>query len=108
MARQQIHHHAVVARVEVLHNDEGHAVDRRKRVQEFPARVEAAGRGADRDDWKIATAARGERTLKPTWSIRLVYDADDFQAFCNFSRRAPLHGNGQKPIAEYAGQLRTI
>src|ERR1700735_4767513 len=72
MARQQIRHHALVARVEVLHNDEGHAVDRRKRVQELPACVEAAGRGADRDDRKIATAARGERTLKPTWSIRLV------------------------------------
>jgi hypothetical protein len=61
-----------VARVEVLHDDEGHAIVRGQRVQEFPARVEAAGRGPDRDDWEIATAARGERTLKPTWSIRLV------------------------------------
>src|SRR6202142_2403713 len=59
MARQQIHHHAVVARVEVLHNDEGHAVDRRKRVQEFPARVQASSRGADRDDGKTGSAADG-------------------------------------------------
>src|ERR1700733_6236766 len=59
MARQQIHHHAVVARVEVLHNDEGYAVDRRKRVQELPARVEAAGRGADRDDRKTGATADG-------------------------------------------------
>src|ERR1700727_616181 len=71
MARQQIHHHAVVAWVEVLHYDEGHAVDRRKRVQELPAGVEAAGRGPDRDDRKTgATADGGElgyhaRSLRP-------------------------------------------
>jgi hypothetical protein len=70
MARQQIHHHAFVARVEVLHNDEGHAIVRGKRVQEFPAGVEAASRGADGDDWKITTTARGERTLKPTRPLR--------------------------------------
>ena len=72
MARQQIHHHAVVARVEVLHDDEGHAIVCGKLVEELPAGVKAASRGADRDDWKITTVARGERTLKPTWSIRLV------------------------------------
>jgi hypothetical protein len=41
-----------------------------ERVQELPARVEAASRGADSDDWKITTTARGERTLQQTWSIR--------------------------------------
>ena len=101
MARQQIDHHAVVGRVEVLYDDEGHAVDRRKRVQEFSARVEAAGRGADRDDWKIAIAARGKRTLKRTGSIRLVMPRHDFQAFCNFSRRTPFLRTGQQLIAEY-------
>jgi hypothetical protein len=28
--------------------------------------------------------------------------ADDFQAFCNFSRGAPLQWSGQEPIAEFA------
>src|SRR3984957_2395565 len=70
MARQQIHHHAVVARVEVLHNDEGHAVDRRKRVQELPARVEAAGRGADRDDRKTDATADGGELGYPARSLR--------------------------------------
>ena len=101
MARQQIHHHAVVARVEVLHDDEGHAVVRRKRVQKLPAGVKAAGRGADCDDRKIRASAGGERPLKPTRSIRLGDDADDFQAFCNFSRGAPLQWSGRQPIAEF-------
>src|ERR1700723_723591 len=70
MARQQIHHHAVVARVEVLHNDEGHAVDRRQRVQELPARVEAAGRGADRDDRKTGATADGGELGYPARSLR--------------------------------------
>ena len=71
MARQQIYHHAIVARVEVLHDDEGHAIARRKGVQELPAGVKTAGRGADCDDRKMRAPARGERTLKPTRSIRL-------------------------------------
>src|ERR1700722_8603076 len=70
MARQQIRHHAVVARVEVLHNDEGHAVHRRKRVQELPARVEAAGRGADRDDRKTGATADGGELGYPARSLR--------------------------------------
>src|SRR5271166_1398023 len=70
MAGKQVHHHAIVARVEVLHDDEGHAGGRRKRVQKLPAGVKAAGRGADRDDRKIRPTARGERPLKPTRSIR--------------------------------------
>ena len=71
MARQQIHHHAVVARVEVLHDNEGHAVGRRKRVQKLPAGVKPASRSADCDDRKIRAPAGGERPLKPTRSIRL-------------------------------------
>ena len=68
MTRQQIHHHAVVARIEVLHDDEGHAVDRRQRAEEFPARVEAAGRSADRDDRKPGRFARRERLGYPARS----------------------------------------
>src|ERR1700722_686535 len=70
MARQQIHHHAVAARVEVLHNDEGHAVDRRKRVQELPARVKAAGRGANRHDRKICATADGGGLGYPARPLR--------------------------------------
>ena len=71
MARQQINHHAIVARVEVLHDNEGHAVGRRKRVQKLPAGVKAASRSADCDDRKIRSRAGGERPLKPMRSIRL-------------------------------------
>ena len=71
VAREQIHHHAIVARVEVLDDDEGHAVGRRKRVQKLPASVKAAGRSANRHDRKIRAAAGGKRVLKPTRSIRL-------------------------------------
>jgi hypothetical protein len=54
----------------VLHDDEGHAIVCGKRVEELPAGVKAASRGADRDDWKITTVARRERTLKPTPPLR--------------------------------------
>src|ERR1700722_2314972 len=70
MARQQIHHHAVVGRVEVLHDDEGHAVDRRKRIQELPARVEAAGRGGNRHDRKTGAPADGGELGYPARSLR--------------------------------------
>src|ERR1700677_146278 len=70
MARQQIHHHAVVARIEVLYNDEGDAIGRRKRVQELPASVKAASRGADRDDWKTGATADGRQFGYPARSLR--------------------------------------
>ena len=102
MAREQIHHHAVVARVEVLHDDEGHAVVRRQRVQKLPAGVKAAGRGADRDDRKIRRllAERGFESnaiASPRW-----FDADDFPAFCDFSRRAALQRNDHGQISQFA------
>ena len=108
MARQQIHHHAVVAGVEVLHNDEGHAVERWKRVQEFPARFEAAGRRADRDDWKITTAARGERTLKPTWSIRLVMLRMTSRHSAIFLEERRSMGTRKETHSRISGQLRTV
>src|ERR1700677_1571525 len=70
MARQQIHHHAVVARIEVLDNDEGHAVDGRKRVQALPARVGAPGRGAGRDDRKTGASGDGGELGYPARSLR--------------------------------------
>src|ERR1700721_2768389 len=70
MARQQIRHHAVVAWVEVLHNDEGHPVDRRKRVQELPAGFKPASRGADRDHRKTGATANGGEFGYPARSLR--------------------------------------
>ena len=70
---------------------------RRKRVQKLPAGVKAASRGADCDDRKIRTRARGERPLKPMRSIRLDMMRTTSRAFCNFSRGAPLHRSGHGP-----------
>jgi hypothetical protein len=61
VARKQIDHHTVVARVEVLHDDEGHAVDGRQRVQKLPAGVKASSRRADRDNRKFRRLAGRER-----------------------------------------------
>jgi hypothetical protein len=55
----------------VLDDDEGHAIVRRKSVQELPASVKAASRSADCDDRKIRAPAGREWPLKPTRSIRL-------------------------------------
>ena len=71
VARKQIDHHAVVARVEMLHDDEGHAVDGRQRVQKLPAGVEASGRSADRDDRKILRLAGREGLRYPARSLPL-------------------------------------
>ena len=70
MAGQQITHHARMRRIEVLDQNERHAGAGREGSEQPPGRIEAASRGADRDDWKITTTARGERTLQQTWSIR--------------------------------------
>src|ERR1700729_3627985 len=100
MARQQIHHHAVVAWVEVLHYDEGHAVDRRKRVQELPAGVEAAGRGPDRDDRKTGATADGGELGYPARSLRpnRMLEASRHSATFLEEQRPR---NGQRSIAEF-------
>ena len=66
MRAQQIHQQAVVARIEVLHNQERHTVIRRQRVQQFLAGFESASRGADCDDRKVRAVPRLERTSNPT------------------------------------------
>ena len=71
VARKQIDHHAVVARVEMLHDDEGRAVDGRQRVQKLPAGVEASGRSADGDDRKILRFAGREGLRYPARSLPL-------------------------------------
>jgi hypothetical protein len=57
-AGQQIHHHAFVGRVEMLDQDEGHAVACRQRLQKLRARIEATGRGANSDHREAAGMAR--------------------------------------------------
>ena len=47
MIRKQTDHHAVVTRIQMLDDDEGHARACRQGVQQFFAGVEAAGRRAD-------------------------------------------------------------
>jgi hypothetical protein len=47
-----------VGRVEVLHQDEGHAGIGRQGAQEFPAGVKAARRGADADDDNVSGVPR--------------------------------------------------
>ena len=68
MACKQIDHHAVVTRVEVLHDDEGHASDCRQRVQKLPTSVKAASRSADCDDRKLCRFAGRERLGYPARS----------------------------------------
>ena len=96
MARKQIDHHAIVARVEVLHDDEGHAVGRRKRVQKLPAGVEASGRGADGDDRKLRAAARGDRALKPTRSSRLGLTRMSSRHSAIFLEQQRSNGRGKR------------
>ena len=57
-AGQQINHHAFVGRVEMLDQDEGHAVAGRQRLQKLRAGIEATGRGANSDDREAAGTAR--------------------------------------------------
>ena len=90
VARQQTHHHAVVAGVEVLDEYEGHAIARRQRVQQLLAGLEAAGRSANRDDREIRRGCWrkgvfGSNAAAPPWRA-----ADDFQALGYFSRTAAL------------------
>ena len=71
MAGKQIHHHAVVARVEVLHDDEGHAVDRPA------ARPEASCRRQGRRPRRRSRRSENPRgcwrrgASNPTRSLRL-------------------------------------
>jgi hypothetical protein len=50
VARQQLHHHALVAWVEVLDQDERHAAPGRNRLYQLLASLKTAGGGADADN----------------------------------------------------------
>jgi len=50
---KQLHQHARVGGIEMLHEDEGHAARRRHGAQETSKRIEPAGRRADRNDRKV-------------------------------------------------------
>ena len=59
VASEQVHHHAFVGRVEVLHQDEGHAGIGRQRVDELPTGLKTTCRGANSDDREIRDAVSG-------------------------------------------------
>jgi hypothetical protein len=54
---QQIDHHAFVRRIEMLDQDERHPNASWQSVDELPAGVKAAGRGADSNNWEFRRAA---------------------------------------------------
>ena len=58
VAGQQIHHHAFMGRIEMLDEDEGHAVAGAQGPHELPAGIKATRRGAYSDDGKVPEAAR--------------------------------------------------
>ena len=95
VAGEQVDHHAVVARVEVLDDDEGHAVVGGQRAEQLPARVKAAGRGADRHDGKIRVAAGGKGLANPVRPLRLVLLRTTSRHSGYFSRRAELQRDAQ-------------
>ncbi len=85
---QQLDHHAFVIRIEMLHQDEGHAASRRQGVEELPAGVEPAGRRADGDDGEAFGLAEQKIAKSTQWSAArrpaegyLLPDADDLLAF---------------------------
>ncbi len=53
-AGQQLHHHAFVRGIEVLYQDEGHAVIGGQCGEKSPACVQPPRRGANPDDWEIS------------------------------------------------------
>jgi len=70
MAGQQLNHHAFVGRVEMLDENESHAVADGKALDELSTGIEAARRGAHPDDQKVVLASRraAHRHRSPTRS----------------------------------------
>ena len=56
---QQGGHHALVRRIEVLDQDEGHAGVGRERLEELAERLQSPGRGAETDHHKVVLPGRG-------------------------------------------------
>ena len=84
VAGEQVDHHAGVARIEVLDEYEGHAVIGGQCVEQLPASVKAAGRGADRHNREIGLVAGGKGLAESTAAAPPFFVADDFQAFGPF------------------------
>lgn len=55
---QQVHHHALMGRIEMLDEDEGHAITVGKGFDELSACVEAARRRSDPDDQEVVCPCR--------------------------------------------------
>jgi hypothetical protein len=63
MASQQIGHHALVLRIEMLDQHEGHTAIARQGVEELLEGVETTGRGPHCDNRKINTFGLRQRAL---------------------------------------------
>ena len=50
---QQLRHHALVRRIEMLHQDKCHPIVGWQSAEKFGAGLQAARRGAYADDWKV-------------------------------------------------------
>ena len=92
VAGQQVHHHAFVGRIEMLDQDEGHAVAGGQRVHKLPAGIEATRRGAYSDDREVRRPARGaahwQGRARPIAVGPLWPDVDDFRTSSICSLRA--------------------
>ena len=109
VAGEQVDHHAVVARVEVLDEDEGHAVIGGQRAEQLPAGVEAAGRGADRHDREIRRGCWRKGASESNAAAPPCFVADDFQAFgLFFSSSGTPTGRSSNSIAQIQELLRRI
>ena len=72
----------------MLHDQERHPVVRGQSVQQSLAGPQPARRGADRDDRKIRTVPRFERTANPTRGVPVLGTAEDLWTF-DTSRESP-------------------
>ena len=61
VASEQIDHQALMRRIEMLDQDEGHAAVGRQGVKKLLEGVETTGRGPQSNDWEIHTRALGQR-----------------------------------------------
>jgi len=59
MAGQQLNHHAFVGRVEMLDENESHAVTDGEALHELSTGIKTARRGAYADEQKVVPASRG-------------------------------------------------
>ena len=90
-ALEQLRQHALVRRVQVLDDDEGHAAALRHVLAKLLERLQPAGRGADADDGERALRSRGLWVLLAGALLVLSSASSNRRAF---SWSASYHGGG--------------